>query len=231
MVVTQSFDTRSRAGRRYLRVPVPLHFPTAEEVPESPVHFLVCAYLFFLVRDLVAQQGIVTCDSFVFWDPVDPRKRLAPDLAVRMGAYEPASALPNWKTWQHGAPHLGVEVVSPFDRQRGPWSEKLRRYQGAGIEEVVRFDPANFKRPLRLWDRIEGDLVERDLEGENALLCDTLGAHWCVKSDTERGQVLRLARDPLGKDLIPTPEERERAAKDAAFARIAELEAELRRRG
>jgi Uma2 family endonuclease len=272
MIVMRSVDTRTRAERRYLREPAPLFFPTSEEMPEGQLHFLVCTYLYFLVRDLVEKRAIVTCNSFLYWDPVDPRKRLAPDLAVRMGAYQDPLEIQSWKTWELGAPHLGVEVVSPSDRGRTAWADKLERYRSAGIDEVVRFDPKNFKRPLRLWDRFEGDLVERDLEGENALLCDSLGVYWCVKSDVERGQVLRLARDPLGNELISTPEERqraamdrehaatelerqakdrehqakererqakeqerqakeqERAAKEAALARVAELEAELRRR-
>ena len=45
------------------------------------------------------------------------------------------------------------------------------------------------------------------------------------RSDTRI--TLRLARDAAGSDVVPTPEEAERGAKEAALARIAELEAEL----
>ncbi len=51
--------------------------------------------------------------------------------------------------------------------------------------------------------------------------------------DVQLGHLLRLARAPNGVDVLPTPDEaveRERAGKEAALARIAELEAELRGR-
>lgn len=45
------------------------------------------------------------------------------------------------------------------------------------------------------------------------------------------GAKLRIADDPEGKTLWPTAAEAERAAKEAALARVAELEAELRAAG
>jgi len=57
-------------------------------------------------------------------------------------------------------------------------------------------------------------------------LCDALGVHWCVQSDATLGRMLRLSQDALGQKLVPSASERERAAVE----RIAELEAELRRR-
>jgi len=90
----------------------------------------------------------------------------------------------------------------------------------------VRFDPEDAARPLRLWDRGEGDLVERSLDGEHALLCDALDVHWCVRSDATLGRVLRPSQDAAGQMLVPSASERERAAVQC----IAELEAELRRR-
>jgi hypothetical protein len=40
---------------------------------------------------------------------------------------------------------------------------------------------------------------------------------------------VRIAVGPRGEDLVPTPEEEERAAKKAAVAEVKALEAELRR--
>ncbi|HEY3499352.1 MAG TPA: Uma2 family endonuclease [Polyangiaceae bacterium] len=227
--MTLPFSARTRVERRYVRPPEPLHFPESEEMPETGLHLVLCTHLFLLVQDFVGERGAVGSDQFVYWDPLDPRKSLAPDLIVRMGA--PSGVFPSWKTWERGAPHVGVEIVSDFDAARGTWSDKLARYRGAGIDEVVRFDPSDREHPLRLWDRFEGDLVERVLEGENALLSDALGAYWCVREDPKIGPMLGLALDPFGERLVPSPEERERAEKEAALARVAELEAELRRRG
>jgi len=230
MVMTDS-SLASRPKRSYVRPPTPIHFPESEEVPETGLHLELRTALYLLVRDFVGDRGAVGSEQFVYWDPSDPRQCLAPDLIVRMGATP--GPFPTWKTWERGAPHLAVEVASPFDSGEAEWQRKLARYRKSGINEVARFDPEDAERPLRLWDRLEGDLVERDLTGEHALLCDTLGVHWCVRDDATLGRVLRLSVDALGQTLVPTAAERERAATErerAAAERIAELEAELRRR-
>jgi len=238
-----------RARRSYVRPPVPLHFPEEETVPESVEHRRCLNVLFDSVRREFAGRAIVASDQFLYWDATDPKKRLAPDLAVRVG--NTVERLPSWKTWKLGAPQVGVEIVSDFDRAEGPFAAKLERYRRAGIVEVVRFDPEDTEQPLRLWDSFDGDLVERNLGGAEALHCDALGLYWCVKEDPELGRMLRLARDARGENLVLTPEEAALAEKEAALAekeaalaekktalaeketalaRIAELEAELRKR-
>lgn len=224
MVMTDWFLAAPRPKRSYVRPPAPIHFPESEEMPETGVHLEVRTALYLLVRDFVGERGAVGSEQFMYWDPSDPRSCLAPDLIVRMGARP--GPFPTWKVWERGAPHLAVEVVSPSDAGEASWSEKLWRYAKSGVNEIARFDPADSERPLRLWDRFDGDLVERELEGEHALLCDTLAAYWCVRADPTLGRVLRLSLDAPGLNLVPTASERERAA----AARIAELEAELRRR-
>ncbi|HEX2669684.1 MAG TPA: Uma2 family endonuclease, partial [Polyangiaceae bacterium] len=213
-----------RPKRSYVRPPVPIEFPDSELMPETGVHLEVRTALYLLVRDFVGARGAVGSDQFMYWDPSDPRRCLAPDLIVRMGARP--GPFPTWKVWERGAPHLAVEVVSPTDSSESSWAEKLSRYAKSGVNEIARFDPAASERPLRLWDRFDGDLVERALEGEHAWLCDTLGVYWCVRADPTLGRVLRLSFDALGQTLVPNALERERAA----AARIAELEAELRQR-
>ena len=225
MVVPDSFlASRPRPQRSYLRAPAPNHFPESAEMPETGVHLEIRTALYLLVRDFVAERGAVGSEQFVYWDPSDPRQCLAPDLIVRMGAAP--GPFPTWKTWERGAPHLAVEIVSPSDASEGEWQGKLLRYRRSGINEIARFDPADVGRPLRLWDRFDGDLVERDLEGEHALLCDALGVHWRVQNDLTLGHTLRLSLDAQGQTLVLSASERE----EAAIARIAELEAELGRR-
>jgi hypothetical protein len=99
------------------------------------------------------------------------------------------------------------------------------------VEELVYFDPDDRKRPLRLWDWVESDLVERELTAPNARYCDKLEAYWCLHDDPRLGVMLRLADGADGSRLWPTPEEAEIQQGEAAARRIAELEAELRRRG
>jgi hypothetical protein len=102
------------------------------------------------------------------------------------------------------------------------------------VLELVRFDADNADEPLRIWDFVDGDLVERDRASPSFATCRTLSAFWCVRTHHKLGLMLRLARDPEGRDLFPTHDEA-RGAADAgrrdAEARIRELEAELARRG
>jgi hypothetical protein len=224
-----------RARRSYVRPPAPLHFPTEEQVPESIVHRKRVNLLYSIVDREFHGRALVACDQFLYWDATNPGRRLAPDVAVRRGNY-PGERLDSWKTWLLGAPEVGVEIVSEYDRSEGVFDLKLERYRQAGILEVVRFDPEDQQKPLRLWDLFDGDLVERQLGTREALHCDALDLYWCIESDSELGRVLRLGRDPACQALLSTPEEAERAAKeralserDQALDRIRELEAALAR--
>jgi Uma2 family endonuclease len=217
----------ARPARLYTRPPVPLHFPEAEEMPEGDEHFQLCLLLYTLTKHAVGTSALVTSDLFVYWDPIDPKKSLAPDLAVRAGT--PHESLRTWKTWERGAPHVGVEIISETDGTDRAFQEKLARYRQAGIAEVVRFDP-RIEQPLRLWDFIDGDLVERDLNDPESLHCDALGFYWCVCEQNKPGEpqrVLRLARDVAGTELLPTPTEAAETSAKALLARVAELEAAL----
>ena len=107
------------------------------------------------------------------------------------------------------------------------------------MQEVVRFDPdAPPRGRLRVWDRMVGDLVDREVEGQSTS-CAALSLTWVVRPDPQLGATLRLARDEQRGELLPTLAE----AKDAegrmrvqetdrrkdAEQRIRELEEELRR--
>jgi hypothetical protein len=150
---------------------------------------------------------------------------------VRLGG--PDAPFKSWKVWERGAPELAIEVISDSDATDRPWEAKLDRYRRVGVRELVRFDPDE-PAHVRIWDGVEGDLVERAPSDPGFWRSDVLGAFWCTKNDPVLGLVLRLARDPEGTDLFPTPDEaRERAdeARVRAEQRVRELEAELARRG
>ena len=74
-----------RARRSYVRPPAPLHFPEEERLPESVEHRRRLNLLFDSVRREFSGRAIVACDQFLYWGATDPKKRLAPDLAVRVG--------------------------------------------------------------------------------------------------------------------------------------------------
>lgn len=237
MALSELPGTRQKADHVYLRRPAPLYFPAAELVPETSIHMRVRTALFLVLEFELRGRAFVGSDLFVYWDATDPKACLAPDLLVRLGG--PSELLPSYKTWEHGAPHFAVEIVSREDRRDTNLAKNLERYRRSGIAEVVRFDGESddSSKVLRLWDNVDGDLVERDLSDPESLRCDALGAYWTIVPHPEMGRMLRLARNSDGTDLLPTPEEAARAhgeaahaEKEAALARIAELERELARR-
>lgn len=202
---------------RYLREPVRLVFPAFEEMPETRRHLEIRTALYQSLKAAFGETAVLGSDQFVYWDPTDPGARCAPDVMVRLG--ERDAPFDSWKVWERGAPHLAVEIISASDSTDKPWQAKLDRYRKVGLSELIRFDSDDSEQPLRIWDFVDGDLVERDPSAPSFRVCGVLGAHWVVKSEPELGLTLRLARDPEGLVLYPTPEER-----------VRELEAELARR-
>jgi Uma2 family endonuclease len=202
---------------RYVREPRPLHFPWEEEVPESPVHLRVRTALFLVLDGKLRGKAFVGSEQFVYWDAANPRACVAPDAFVRLGG--PLTLPKTFRTWEHGAPHLAVEILSTSDARDRDQVGKLERYRRCGVREVVFFDGETDGPVLRIWDWVEGDLVERDMTDPEASRCVILGAYWRVEPDAELGLTLRLADDLEGKQLWLTADER-----------VAELEAELARR-
>jgi Uma2 family endonuclease len=202
---------------RYVRPPVPLVFPSEQEVPETKRHLKLRTLLFELLELAFAERAAIGCDQFVYWDPTDPKACLAPDAFVRLG--QPDFLFRSWKTWEHGAPHVAVEVISDADERDRDWGAKLSRYRRLGVSELVRFDPEADQGSLRVWDLVENDLVERQLAGP-AAASRCLPGHWVIATDPELGPTLRLSRDELGTDLYPTRADR-----------VRELEAQLSLRG
>lgn len=216
-----------RGRRTYVRAPVPKHFPSEERldeaVPETKRHLEVRTTLYLLLKDAFTFASIGS-EQFVYWDATDPKRCLSPDVFVKLGARDDTFDI--WKTWERSAPDLAVEIVSPSDRRDADWEEKLERYGASGIAEVVRFDPLDEKQPIRVWDRMEDDLVERAPESTHLRECVALHLWWTVV-DSDHGPSLRLAHDRSGAKLLPTPdEERVRLAEELAEERKARSLAE-----
>jgi Uma2 family endonuclease len=214
----------NRPPRQYVRPPKPVRYPESDPLGETGFHLELRTGLYLTLKQLIGPRGAVGSDQFVYYDPTNPRRCLSPDVMVHLGS--PPEPFPIWKIWERGAPHVGIEFTSPSDTPPKPYRRKLERYREAGIAEVVWFDRLDDEAPLRIWDLVEGDLVERDLSSPESRLCDRLGLYWQVRSDPILVRALRLTRDADGKELVLTPEEE----RGAALARVAELEAELARR-
>ncbi len=240
---------------RYLEQRAPILFPESAEVPETQLHLNLRTLLYLLLQKALGDGVTVCSDQFVYFDAEDPSRCLAPDAFVRRQA--PTELVRTWKVWERGAPEVAVEIVSDADAGELPWDRKLSRYRHLGVSELVRFDPADDERPLRIWDRVQGALVERELQGvcERSLV---LPIKWVVAPADGLPRALRVQRDGT---LVPSPreadrlqhealeaerlakehermakeqerleKEQERMARQAAEARIQELEAELWRR-
>jgi hypothetical protein len=153
-------------------------------------------------------------------DATDPSQSLAPDAFVRLGV--PDDDFRSWKVWERGAPEVAVEIISQSDERDRDWDEKLVKYRRLGVRELVRFDAEQSPASLRVWNAVEGDLVERVLSAPVAA-SECLPGYWLIAVEpTCGGHALRLSRDADGRELYPSPAERE-------AQRVRALEAELSR--
>ena len=193
-------------------------------MPETNRHLELRTALYQILKHELASRATIGSDQFVYYDPTTSKKKLAPDAFVKLGP--PHSTYRVWKTWLRGAPDVAVEVVSDSDEGEEDWAVKLERYRACGIGEVVRFDPDDEERPIRVWDAVDGDLVERESPESGLFECTSLGMFWVAVPHPMFVRMLRLARDRDGHDLLPTPVEAEaRARQEEARARQEEARA------
>jgi Putative restriction endonuclease len=215
-------DPQSPAQRRYVRTPCPIVFPVEEDVPESKRHLELRTALYLILKFAIADRAVLGSDQFVYWDPTNPRACLAPDLLVKVG--KPDEDFDTWKVWERGAPDIAVEIASRSDAPEMAWEEKLERYRKVGLKELVRFDWKQPTTSLRIYENIDGDLVERTLEGDNPTRSSVLPYHWVVVNST-----LRLAEDAGGTRLLPTYEERAQLEAARAQSEAARAQSEAAR--
>ena len=185
-------------------------------------HLYLCTALQEIIRAACVPDNTVGFDQFVYFDAVNPKRCLAPDAFVTLGVRD--HDFDSYLVWEEGTPDVAFEVLSPSDTpERWPFEEKLRRYRALGVRELVTFhvDAEPGKR-LRVWDRIEHDLVERVVTDDKTP-CLALGMTVLVGPVDDYPVGLRLARDPDGRDLVLT----EREGRRAAEQRVADLEKEL----
>jgi Uma2 family endonuclease len=199
--------TVPKSPPRYVRPPRPIHFPAEEEAPETNRHLELRTALYLILKRAFSAHATAGSDQFVYYDPTSAKKRLAPDAFLKLGV--PHAPFRVWKTWLRGAPDLAVEVVSDSDEGEEAWDQKLERYRACGIGEVVRFDADDEARPIRVWDHVDGDLVERVAPEDGLFECVCLGLWWTAQPHPTLDRMLRLARDREGRVLLPTPEDAE----------------------
>jgi Uma2 family endonuclease len=155
-----------------------------------------------------------------------------PDLLVVEPAPPGAEDLSSLRLWEpgHAAPSLVVEVVSPGHPYKD-YADIPDRCAALGVRELVVFDPLlvgpkalGGARRIQMWRRVETGVFERVAAGEGPFASEYLGGYLFTE---DRGRLLRIAEDERGERPWPTPEQSERAQKEQALARVAELEREL----
>jgi Uma2 family endonuclease len=252
--MSQPVSAFSAAPRpRYLEsVQSRLTFPESADVPESLLHLELRTLLYQLLKDHLGLECTVGSDQFVYYDAADPTRSLAPDVYVQKR--KQSDWVRSWKVWERGAPELAVEILSESDAPELAWNVKLERYRSLGIRELVRFDArAEAAPPLRIWHRVQDDLLEREIE---SLPCPSLvlPLHWVVAPADGHPRALRIATGESGKPLVLTRREardaesqraqqeaqraqqeaqraqQERAGREDAEARVRELERLLEQR-
>ena len=206
-----------------------------ETMPQSIVHNestgLIEAILSF--RACSWPNTRIARDLAIRWDESNPKIGIDPDVCV----LRPAPPLENGdlrsvRTWipGHKAPIFAVEVVSNTN-PRKDYEMAPEKYAASGTGELCIFDPMlagpkSLGGPyrLQLWRRDESGEFRRIYAGSGPVYSPALNGYLVP---IEKGRKLRIADDEAGLHLWPTAEEAERAAKEAALARIALLEAAL----
>ena len=187
-------------------------------------------------------QALVAADILVYPERGNAANRIAPDVlvALGLGTHNRSSYL----VWAEGKPPDWVlEVASP-GTQAEDRGVKRHRYAEIGVPEYWLFDPRGDVYPrgtprlqgLKLVDGEYRALESRLVDGERTIRSEVLGLD--VRAD---GELLRFRDAATGRDVRHRPEveadeqraraqaRQEAAARSAAEARVAELEAALRR--
>jgi Uma2 family endonuclease len=216
---------------------IPWDYPAEDDVAETLLHLLIRTMLMTLARKYLASQGrraLVGSDQFVYWEPSNPHRAIAPDLYVVLGE-DPKRSVRVWKTWQDGVPDLVVEVVS-VDRQKDYVMAPLR-YEEVGVSELIVFDPHPGPGRIRwqVYRRGEDGLCLHGKTDDHQVRSAVLGCSLIQVDDADGTPRIRLVS--ARGSMVPTHEEeaqqeraekeQERAEKEQERARRTELEAEV----
>lgn len=198
------------------------------------------------LRELAAERGwsrvFIGSDQFFAWVPEEPMVRVSPDVYLLDDP--PPPPLPaSWQTWREGhrAPRFAVEIVSGDeqhpDRWRKDYDQSPQKYAQLGTRELVIFDPQAALGQARDPQRVALQCYRREPDGgfvrvyagAGPYASAELAASLVVVADGTVAR-LRVARDPQGRDWVPTAREAREAERDArerAERELSELRARL----
>ena len=227
-----------------VRVPDDVFYPCSDGRPMAENMWQARAIL-NAVGDLEAThpRALVAADILMYPEKGNNKNPIAPDVLVGLGLGTHNRS--SYFVWKEGKPPDWVlEVASP-STQADDLGVKRRRYAEIGVPEYWMFDAKGGVYPpgtprlqgLKLADGKYIPLPWQLADGGRTIRSEVLGLD--VRVD---GELLRF-RDAAGRDIPHRNEieaaagraearaEREAAARSAAEARVAELEAALRRSG
>lgn len=181
----------------------------------------------------------VFCDLVFKWDHPEIRA-FAPDIAIVPHVRNPAADRGEFIVADEGTrPLLVVEVVSPSSRT-GDRVIKVRDYPQVGVQEYLYIDHWQ-RRGQTVWEiagfRLDGDRYLPIVPDEDgAVYCETLnlrigveaGRVWIEDGNTGR-ELLTHLQTQQALQAAEAQAQAEAAARQAAEARLADLEAQLRR--
>ena len=176
----------------------------------------------------VRRDVYVSGDLLIYYREGDPRTSIAPDVFVVFGVEDRPRQ--NYKLWEEGqAPAFVLEVASPSTwRDDLGWNRLV--YARLGVREYWQYDPQGAHLPARLQgERLAGPGYVRQPaltapDGALTMRSETLG----LELRAAPGREMRFRDPATGNELRSHDEEAEACL--AAEARVAELEALLRRR-
>ena len=209
-----------------------------ETVPESRPHDLILDLLKALLSAWIARTGRnaqVGRNLAVRWDEQHPNIGADPDIYLVEPPPPEGDRVESLRLWMpgHHPLQLAIEVVSSTNAVKD-YEQAPDKHAAAETQELWVFDPGlhgpksrGGPARLQIWSRSDDGTFQRIYRGDGPARSPLLGAWLFAVNEGER---LRIADDPEGTAWWMTAEEAERAAKEAALARIAELEAALAKR-
>ena len=187
---------------------------------EGLLQRLIMELLRPLLARFLADAGKVAsvgADQFIYYKKGDPHARIAPDVYVLPGV-PPSRRIRSWKIWEEGfPPSFCFEVVS--EDVRHDYEEKPILYRETGTRELVIFDPDSAGHPDRyrwqVYRQVKGrGLVRVEVAQGDRVRSKELGL-WLRQIGEGDAARVRPASGKDGELLMPTPEEREQAQREA----------------
>lgn len=226
-----------------------------EPVSQSPEHqrmeFRLQSALFAWQERTKQENLLIRCETACRWDRANPKVGVSPDVYItEKPPNDPKTGrmVRSIRTWQSGhyPPRLAIEIVS-HDRPKKDYRDSPHKHGLLGTKELWVFDPElcgyTFDQApvlLQVFKRAKNRKLRQVHAGEGPFRSDALDA-WVrvvggelVISDDLEGQQPWLTLDEVQAKRAEEQAKRadeERQAKEAALAELAQLKAELAKRG